>query len=106
MGEPPACAFVTVALLSAANGLKSEIDPVSVDNVPVAFCKLTETVPSSSWKVISVDTLSEFNGSPYFTDHIHGLEVLVTSSLPPSQFKQLSHRIFAVVRSLLKNPLP
>jgi hypothetical protein len=73
---------------------------------PVACFMLTVATPERSWRVIVAETLSESSVGPCFTAHIHGLDVLVTSSWPPGQVIQLSHRMLAVkVPSLIPLPL-
>lgn len=72
---------------------------------PVAACRLTAASPETSCCLIVAETLSELINEPYLTAHTQEVEELVTSSFPPDQVMQLSHRIFAVMVSLLM-PLP
>jgi hypothetical protein len=47
---------------------------------PVACFILTVATPERSWIVMLAERLSESRREPCFTAHIHGLDVLVTSS--------------------------
>jgi hypothetical protein len=75
------------------------------DVPPVACCRSMAATPSASCIVIDAAKLFVLRGLPYFTAQIHGLDELVTSSLPPGHEIQLSHRMFAVMIPLLI-PLP